>query len=323
MTTHEKQNVFGPVPSRRLGRSCGINIIPTKICSYSCIYCQIGRTVHLEIDRKQFYDPDTLLHEVGEALQKIRTKDISLDYFTFVANGEPTLEKNLGRLIDRVGTLGIKTAVISNASLVDNFEIRESLKKADWISLKVDAADHDTWKKINRPHSALQLPSILEGILKFREVFRGTLVTETMLVRGVNDTLSHFEALAGFLTKLRPDRSYLSIPTRPPAVKWVKPPFEEDINKAYQVLNGQGIPAEYLIHYEGNRFDRTGNIEENILGITSVHPMREDALEEYLLKADADWSLVEAMIEEKKLVETSYNQKKYYMRRSTGPSNSN
>jgi len=232
---------FGPVPSRRLGRSLGINNIPPKVCTYSCAYCQLGRTIKMQVDRRAFYQPEEILKDVEEKVKRAREVGESIDYLTFVPDGEPTLDINLGHEIELLKPLGIKIAVITNASLIGREDVRDDLMKADWVSLKVDSIREDVWRRINRPHRTLQLASILDGMLEFAKAYGGKprcgeLATETMLVEGVNDSDSHLEEVADFLAQLRPARAYLSIPTRPPAEKWVQPPSEEVINQAYQFL---------------------------------------------------------------------------------------
>ncbi|MBE9540883.1 MAG: hypothetical protein IMF01_01075 [Proteobacteria bacterium] len=187
--------------------------------------------------------------------------------------------------------------------------------KADWVSLKIDSTQEAIWRKINRPHRHLDLVSILDGMLEFAGIFRGKLVTETMLVKDINDSDDHIAEIADFLARLSPDIAYVSIPTRPPAVKWVQPPGEEVINRAYQILNEKNDSVEYLIGYEGNAFAFTGDIEEDLLSITAVHPMRKEALNEFLSRAGADWSIIHNMIAQGQLIKMNYEGKNYYMRR--------
>ena len=314
---------FGPVPSRRLGRSLGINNIPPKVCTYSCAYCQLGRTIKMQVDRRAFYQPEEILKDVEEKVKRAREVGESIDYLTFVPDGEPTLDINLGREIELLKPLGIKIAVITNASLIGREDVRDDLMKADWVSLKVDSIGEDVWRRINRPHRTLQLASILDGMLEFAKAYGGKprcgeLATETMLVEGVNDSDSHLEEVADFLAQLRPARAYLSIPTRPPAEKWVQPPSEEVINQAYQFLGKRIDHVEYLIGYEGNAFAFTGNVEEDLLSITAVHPMREGAVRKFLSRAETDWPVVHKLIEENQLVETEYGGKRFYMRKLQG-----
>ena len=306
---------FGPVPSRRLGRSLGINNIPPKVCSYSCIYCQLGRTGAMQVERRPFYDPEFILQQVQDKVREARDVGESIDYLTFVPDGEPTLDVNLGREIDLLRPLGLKIAVITNASLVWRKDVRKDLIKADWVSLKVDAVEEKTWRRVNRPFGSLELTSILEGALKFADIHEGDLMTETMLVAGVNDSEGQLREVAGFLGRLQPSVAYLAIPTRPPAEKRVRPPDEETINRGYQVLNSRVDKAEYLIGYEGDAFASPGDVEKDLLSITSVHPMRQGAVSEFLARARADWAVVRDLIARGQLIEVEYDGNKFYMRR--------
>jgi wyosine [tRNA(Phe)-imidazoG37] synthetase (radical SAM superfamily) len=306
---------FGPVPSRRLGRSLGINNIPPKVCTYSCVYCQLGRTIKMQVERRAFYEPEDILRDVQDKVEKAREAGESVDYLTFVPDGEPTLDINLGREIELLKPLGIRIAVITNSSLIWREDVREALMKADWVSLKMDSVREEVWRRINRPHGSLQLTSILNGALEFAQTFKGELATETMLVEGVNEGDDHIREVAGFLAHLEPATAYLAIPTRPPAEEWVQPPGEEVINRAYQIFSEQVGRVEYLVGYEGNAFAFTGNVEEDMLSITSVHPMREDAVSEFLARAGADWSVVHRLIAQEQLIEMDYEGRKFYMRR--------
>jgi wyosine [tRNA(Phe)-imidazoG37] synthetase (radical SAM superfamily) len=306
---------FGPVPSRRLGRSLGINNIPPKICTYSCVYCQLGRTISMQVKRRAFYELEKVLRDVRDKVEKTRDSGEEIDYLTFVPDGEPTLDINLGREIERLKSLGIKIAVISNSSLIWREDVRDELMNADWVSLKMDALQEKTWRKVNRPYGTLELEAILDGALEFASNFKGELSTETMLVEGINDTDDNLRAVADFLARLSPSTAYLAIPTRPPAEEWAGPPDEEIINRAYQVLNEKLDRVEYLIGYEGNAFSFTGDVEDDLLSITSVHPMREDAVGEFLSRAEADWAVVNQLIDQGQLVRIDHNGRAFYMRK--------
>jgi wyosine [tRNA(Phe)-imidazoG37] synthetase (radical SAM superfamily) len=306
---------FGPVPSRRLGRSLGINNIPAKTCTYACVYCQVGRTTSMRAERRAFYDPEQLVGQVGEKVEKAARAGEPVDYLTFVPDGEPTLDIHLGREIDLLKPLGIPVAVISNASLMWREDVREDLAKADWVSLKMDAAVSETWRRINRPHRALRLAAIAEGQLEFAQAYQGELVTETMLVQGINDSDELLAEVAGHLARLSPSKAYLSIPIRPPAETWVHAPSAQTIHRAYRIL-ADSVPAvEYLVDPEGDAFAFTGAVEEDLLGITAVHPMREDALRAFLARAGADWRLVEELIADQQLLELSHQGHRFYVRR--------
>ena len=306
---------FGPIPSRRLGRSLGINNIPPKICTYSCVYCQIGKTFKMKVQPQVFYSPSRILKEVQNKVKKSKEKGESIDYLTFVPDGEPTLDINLGQEIKLIKSLGIKIAVITNASLMDQEQVRKNLKEADLVSLKIDSTEEEVWKKINRPHRNLHLDSLLEGILEFAGTFRGKIITETMLIKNINDNSQHIERVADFLAQLKPSRSYLSLPIRPPTERWVQAPPEEMVNQSYYLFKDKIDQVEYLIGYEGNAFAFTGEVEEDILSITSVHPMREEALRDFLKRAKSDWSAILKLINKGRLVETEYEGNKFYIRK--------
>lgn len=270
---------FGPVPSRRLGHSLGINNIPPKTCTYSCVYCQLGRTHRMQMHRQPFYDPRTILCDVRDKVKNTCAAGASIDYLTFVP------------------------------------DVREDLAKADWVSLKVDAVSEDVWRAVDRPHGTLRLAPILEGMLAFARAYQGKLVTETMLVRGINDSPRHMEEIAVFLAQLAPERAYLAIPTRPPAEEWVRVPAEKVLNHAYQILNEKVEQVEYLIGYEGNAFASTGDVAQDLLSITSVHPMREDAMRAFLARAESNWVVIDRLLEEDQLVETRYRGHRFFLRR--------
>lgn len=306
---------FGPVPSRRLGRSLGINNIPPKICTYACVYCQLGRTIKMQVEREAFFEPEEILDVVQERIRRAQDVGEPIDYLTFVPDGEPTLDANLGRSIELLKPLGISIAVISNASLVWRQDVREDLAKADWVSLKADAASEPMWRSVNRPHRSLDPAAIQEGMLQFADLYEGKLMTETMLVTDLNDDEKCLKDVAEFLGRLQPDTAYLSVPTRPPAEPWAQPPDEATINHAYQILSEAVEHVEYLIGYEGNAFAFTGDVEDDLLSITAVHPMREDAVDEFLGKAGADWSAVHQLVADDLLVETEHGGHRFYVRK--------
>jgi wyosine [tRNA(Phe)-imidazoG37] synthetase (radical SAM superfamily) len=305
---------FGPVPSRRLGMSLGINNIPPKFCSYSCIYCQIGNTDTITTKRSRFYDTESIVNEVKRRIEKTTLSGSKIDFLTFVPDGEPTLDYLLGDEIRLLKNTGLKIAVITNSSLLWDPEVRKDLVQADWVSIKVDAVDPGIWRRINRPSPNINLEKIINGIKDFILEFDGFLATETMLVSGVNDTNKALEETSNFLKSLEPDTVYISIPTRPPAVGWVKSPTEETVNQAYQIFSKKLQRVELLTGYEGNLFAYTGNVVDDILRVVSVHPMREEAIKEMLLKSDRGWEVIDDLIARKQLKEVKYQDVKFFMR---------
>jgi wyosine [tRNA(Phe)-imidazoG37] synthetase (radical SAM superfamily) len=315
VTRNDFRHSFGPVPSRRLGQSLGINNIPAKACTYSCVYCQIGRTAERQYTRSLFYKPEDILRDVQSRLAKAKAVSDQVDYLTFVPDGEPTLDVNLGEEIMLLKGLGVPVGIITNSSLLWREDLRRELGKADWVSLKIDSVQERIWRQINRPHQAIQLSLILDGALAFANAFVGKLVTETMLVRGLNDGDDCMKEVADFLHTLQPSRAYLSIPTRPPAERWVQGPEEETLNRTYQVFADKVKQVKFLIEYEGNAFAFTGDIEGDLLSIAAVHPMRKEAVSRLLSQAGASWEIVDRLVGQGTLVETKYNGSIFYLRR--------
>ena len=306
---------YGPVPSRRLGRSLGVNNIPPKVCSYACAYCQVGRTLDMQIVRREFYRPEDIISEVRLRLQEVGRNGEAVDFLCFVPDGEPTLDVHLGREIELLRQFDRPIAVITNSSLLSLPDVREELATADWVSLKVDTVDEKAWRRLNHPHGELKLPAILEGMIAFKRMFSGTLVTETMLVAGVNDTKRQATATAAFLSRLGPDKAYLAVPTRPPAAKWVRPPSSDVMVRSYQIFAEQVGGLEYLMGYEGNTFSAAGDPRDNLLGITAVHPMREEAVAELLDRTGTSWTLVEELLRDGSLRRVDHEGHGYYLRR--------
>ncbi len=306
--------VFGPIPSRRLGRSLGINNIPPKVCSYSCVYCQVGFTDTMSIKRREYFSPDEIYKELSGKIIQIKKAGEKIDYLSFVPEGEPTLDINIGNTIEKLSQLGIKIAVITNASLLRDEEVRSDLMKADWVSVKVDTVDEDIWRKINRPHGSLELKAVLTGIEKFADSYKGVLVTETMLVKGINDGIECLAKTATTISRFRTDKSYLLVPIRPPAEKFIEPATEENLNMAYQIFNGKLNNVEMLINSEGNNFTYLSDTKRELLNILAVHPMRKKAVEEYLLKSNTNWNLIDNLIDADELKIVKYNNATYLVK---------
>ncbi|MGQ4892619.1 MAG: radical SAM protein [Candidatus Njordarchaeia archaeon] len=309
--------VFGPVPSRRLGRSLGVNNIPYKHCSYSCVYCQVGRTLRFSMERRVYYPLDMVVNSVLESVKKVSIENI--DYVTFVPDGEPTLDINLGKEILGIkNEVPVKVSVITNGSLLYMNDVRGDLYNADLVSIKVDAYSEDVFKKVNRPHPNLIFDRILEGIKAFAKEYKGELITETMLVKGLNNDLDEIKNVARFIRALNPKAAYIAVPTRPPAEKWVKPADESSVLTAYKIFQKYiGEKSELLISYEGSEFEEaTGDPIYGLLSIISVHPMRIDYAIELLEKKGLDpIKTLENLLRDGKIIKVTYRDKEFIMRK--------
>ena len=276
--------IFGPVPSRRLGNSLGVNNIPLKVCSYNCVYCQVGRTTELSIDRKAFFPTEEIIALARKRVEKTRADGISIDYISVVPDGEPTLDIHLGETISALKTLEIPVAVFTNASHLWDDGVRQELAAADLISVKIDAVEEFPWRQVNRPNKNLNLNLILEGIRAFAAEYGSQrLITETMLVRGLNDSEATLETTARFIAGIDPHIAYLGIPTRPTAVQKALPPDEKTLNTAFQIFSKHLPHVECLFGFSPDDFPATERTTiREFLEILTVHPMREQEASAFL-----------------------------------------
>jgi len=274
----------------------------------------VGATRHYTLERESFYSPEQIFAAVEEYLGKLQ---VMPDYLTFVPNGEPTLDIHLDESINLLMKIGIPVAVITNASLLCDAEVRDALLLADWVSVKVDAGDEAVWKMINRPHPKLTFEGYKEGLLAFASSYKGILATETMMVEGVNDGAELLQQNASLIATINPSTAYISIPTRPPAMRSVKKPDEAAINSAYQIYTGAGLHSELLLGFEGSDTGFTGDARADILNMSAVHPIREETMGEILRKNRAESSLPDQLIREKEIREVVYQDKKFWIRNFT------
>jgi len=211
MTNH----VFGPVPSRRLGRSLGVDLVPFKTCSYECIYCQLGRTTCRTVERKEWVPLEGVLEKLTE---KLRTKP---DYITLSGSGEPTLFSRLDELIDRIKAMTrVPVAVLTNGSLLWQEEVRRQLMKADLVIPSLDAGDDAMFRLVNRPHEEIAFEQMVDGLVEFRRDFRGEYWLEVFVVSAYTAIPGELAKLARCADRIRPDCIQLNTVTRPPAEKY-------------------------------------------------------------------------------------------------------
>ena len=277
------KTVFGPVPSRRLGQSLGIDTIPLKTCNWNCVYCQLGRTVPLMNERREYIPREEILVEVEEALVAHRPDEI--DWVTFVGSGEPTLHSGIGWLIRQVKARTDKpVAVITNGALLYLPEVRDELSAADAVLPTLDAGNAALYRKINRPHPDITFERHVQGLIDFRQEYHGKLWVEVMLVRDLNDTEQALTELAATLRRIHPDEVHILLPTRPPAETWVQPSDEEGLLRARAILGN----VASVIHTASGTFDLSGStsLVDAVVSIVTRHPMRQDELEKTL----AHWS---------------------------------
>jgi wyosine [tRNA(Phe)-imidazoG37] synthetase (radical SAM superfamily) len=246
----EHSFVYGPVPSRRLGLSLGINIIPFKTCPLDCIYCQCGKTTKKTLERRSFFPINDILAAVRSAIQgrgqgvkdsriPVRTPEPlnprtpePISFLTFSGEGEPTLNQDIGRIIRRLKReFSIPVAVITNSTLLTDPQVRRDLYAADLVVPSLDAADQRNFSRVDRNHRDLRVADIIEGLKLFRRGYHGKIWLEIMLVKDVNDSVDHIVALRKAAWEIKPDRVQLNTVVRPPAEESAKPMSRDDLER--------------------------------------------------------------------------------------------
>lgn len=261
-------HIYGPVPSRRLGFSLGIDIIPFKACSLDCIYCQLGPTTKKTIYRKEYLSSPEILSQIKEKLSSGQR----IDYITFSGSGEPTLNKALGKLIKETKKMtSIPVAVLTNGTLLSQKSIRNALMDADLVVPSLDAATQEIFVKVNRPHPSLKLEEIIEGLRKLRQEFKGTIWLEIMLVKEVNDSPSHIRKLKEAIAKIKPDKVQLNTVIRPPAEEFARPLSLRKLEKINKVF---GKTCEIIVEFDREAQKSTPeNLEGAILSLIQRRPV--------------------------------------------------
>ena len=306
--------VFGPVYSRRLGRSFGVNNVPYKTCSYNCIYCQLGRTTNYSVVRRCFYPWTDIVRDISDFLRVFKG---DVDYVTFVPSGEPTLDSCIGRVVEVIKKeFNVRVAVLTNASLLWLNDVRSDLTQVDYVSIKVDVVDESVWRFLNRPHPTLKLVDILNGIIEFSKEFKGVLTSETMLIHNVNTNVKYYEGITKFLSRLGLHKVYISIPIRPPAELYVKPPLDIEVIEAYETFSRVLSPDKVeLLNIPEPPPKAYGDPITWLLNTVSVHPLRY----EYVVKvlegmSDNPDEIIEKLVKEGLIVEVEYLGSKYILK---------
>jgi len=303
---------FGPIPSRRLGHSLGVNHIPPKHCSYACGYCQVPCVTQLESRRREFYAPEVVIADVMRRVAECRRLHQPIDYISLVPDGEPTLDVHLGELIAGLREAALPVAVITNGTLLWRTDVRRELAGADLVSVKVDAVTEAAWRRVNRPSPQLRLDWTLGGIADFAKDFRGRLFTETMLVAGANDSEAEVRAVADFVAGLDPAQAYLSIPTRPPFETGFAVPSEQVVVRSFTLFRERLANVELLGVEVPGEFGRTGSAVDDLLAILRIHPMLEQAVREYLGRAGLELAALAPLLEAGVMQRVAYRDEWFY-----------
>jgi len=299
---------YGPVPSRRLGFSLGIDLIPFKNCSFDCIYCQLGKTTNRTIERKEYLPTDEILKGVKEILKK----GDHIDYLTFSGSGEPTLHSKIGYLITELKQMTkIPVAVLTNGSLLFMAEVQEGLSGADVVLPTLCATTQEIFKKINKPIPDITIEKVIRGLISFRKIYKGKIWLEIMLVKSINDRQQEIHKLKEVIEKIVPDRIHLNTVVRPPSEKFALPLSTEELQKVKNILgNDAEIIARtktkrepaYIIDIEKTIFDIIKRRPVTLDDICSVTGLHRNELIKYLDQLRRD----------NKIKLTEHNSRNYY-----------
>ena len=274
--------VFGPVPSRRLGKSLGVDPVPLKTCNWNCVYCQLGRSRPVVNERADYYPPEEIVAEVGEALAKHATGQI--DWVTFVGSGEPLLHAHMGWMLREVKAMtDIPIALITNGSLLYLPAVRQEIAVADAVLPTLDAGSADVYRRIDRPHAEATFERLVEGLVSFSQEYGGKLWVETMLVSGMNDGEEALHDLAARIKEIAPDEVHINLPTRPPAEAWLEPPDDESLMRAIGIIE-EVAPVKAVYPLVDSSVDLSAYDKpiDAVVGIIARHPLREEEVLETL-----------------------------------------
>jgi wyosine [tRNA(Phe)-imidazoG37] synthetase (radical SAM superfamily) len=263
------QHLYGPVPSRRLGRSLGVDLVPHKICTYDCIYCQIGETTRRTLLRGNYLSREEVLEEIRLFLSE---EEALVDYFSVTGSGEPTLHSEIGKVIEEIKkTSSIPVAVITNGSLIYDPEVRKDLLAADVVLPSMDAVSPEIFNKINRPVPGFPVQKMMDGLVEFREIFNGQIWLEILFCKGVNDTREELHRMKKAVGLIRPDLIHLNTVVRPPSEAWALPLGQKEMEEIRDFFGEKAsIISEFNRHIPPAR---ERDVKEEILRILKRRPL--------------------------------------------------
>ena len=264
---HNKKYLYGPVPSRRLGISLGIDIVPLKLCTLDCVYCQLGRTTEKTIERRDYVPIEAVLAELKDAVKE----GLEADFITISGSGEPTLNSRLGELIDGIKKItDIPVAVITNGTLLYREDVRADCTKADLVVPSLDAGDEATFRKVNRPHKDISIEKLVDGLVAFRKEFPGRVWLEVFLVEGLNTDIAEIDEIKELIKRIRPDKVQLNTAVRPTADHAIRKVDAEKLQTiARWIGEGCEVVADLPLHHNA---ERVHSRAEDILSMLKRRP---------------------------------------------------
>ncbi len=297
-----KTIVYGPVPSRRLGISLGVDVVPYKTCSYDCIYCQLGKTTNRTIQRGSFVPIDSVMGEIRE----VTGQNSDIDYITFSGSGEPTLNAEIGQMIETVKEFTqIPVAVLTNGSLLWDKKVREDLSLADLVVPSLDAFSEEVFRKINRPVAGLGIKKVLDGLKTFCAQFHGKIYLEIMLVRNINDSEEEIKKINQFVQDLRIDKIQLNTVVRPPCDPGAIPLSEEELLKVKALFDPK-CEVELIADFKRETSKAyQKDLERGIIELLKRRPTQKEEMAVSLGVHPNEISKYLQILEEKKIIKRS------------------
>jgi len=299
--------VYGPVPSRRLGFSLGVDIVPYKTCTLDCIYCQIGRTTQKTLDRRPYTQKADILEEVKEVLDRKE----QIDYITFSGSGEPTLNSDIGAFIKEVKAVAsLPVAVLTNSTLFFMEDVRQDLLNADVVLPSLDAASPQVFRRVNMPHPALKIESIIHGLKTFRKLYKGQIWLEIMLTKGINDDAEELLRIRNAISEIQPDKVHLNTVVRPPSLISAKPLSREEMAAVKKYLDED---CEVVAEFHGHRDGEVQNVEDAIVEMAQRRPVTIVDIANVLGISETNAGQIIRGLREKKRLQEKQYQGKYYL----------
>ncbi len=274
------KHLFGPVPSRRLGISLGVDLVPHKVCSLNCVYCEVGRTTNLTIEREEYIPLNDILAELKNYLNQ----KPDLDYITFSGAGEPLLHSGIGKVISFIKEdyPQYKLALLTNSTLLYDENVRKEILGIDLLLPSLDAVSEKVFKKLNRPNSKLDNNKIIDGLIKFKKVFKGKIWLEIFVIPGLNDTQEELELLKRTITDIAPDQVQLNTLDRPGTESWIEPITKNRMEEIAEFF--KPLPVEIIAKFQSRHKIRSyqKDVEQQIIETIKRRPCTDKDLSEML-----------------------------------------
>jgi wyosine [tRNA(Phe)-imidazoG37] synthetase (radical SAM superfamily) len=300
--------IYGPVPSRRLGFSLGVDIVSHKICTLDCIYCQLGRTTHKRVKRKSFAPSADIIDEIRKSV----SAGHDIDFITFSGSGEPTLNSDIGSLIHEVRKItSIPVAVLTNGTLLFREDVQKDLMEAHVVIPSLDAVSPEMFQRINRPHHSLTIQSIMKGMRDFREKYTGQIWLEIMFIKNFNADRQELSEMKKAIAEIRPDKVYLNTVSRPPSEVYAEPLSVTEMRAIKDYLGGN---CEVIAEFHKKRSPEGKDVKGSIVEMTKRRPITVTDIANVLGISETNAeSILERLMAEGTVTEKQYGKKNYYI----------